>query len=183
MIWSDYQRHETKQPEKVLEFLNRMQAEAGIAPNNCRMFITGSGGSNIAPLIGAKFVQEVTADLRAVEKLHPQGNEVIQPGGQEAKIIRFKEDENTGRKKKIPTLHPSRWYAEESGGGESRSRLREVAFPQRSSGSRSDCARALRRIRRHWRGSRGHAPLQQWTSDYFHRPRCGSEHPVSHDAQ
>src|SRR5437879_1899766 len=52
MIWSDYQRHETKQPEKVLEFLNRMQADAGIAPNNCRMFITGSGGSNIAPLIG-----------------------------------------------------------------------------------------------------------------------------------
>ena len=34
MVWSDYQRHETKQPEKVLEFLNRMQAESGIAPNN-----------------------------------------------------------------------------------------------------------------------------------------------------
>jgi activator of 2-hydroxyglutaryl-CoA dehydratase len=40
IIWSDYQRHETKQPEKTLEFLKRMQDEAGIAPHNCRIFIT-----------------------------------------------------------------------------------------------------------------------------------------------
>ena len=105
MIWSDYQRHETKQPEKVLEFLHRMQAEAGIAPNNCRMFITGSGGSNIAPLIGAKFVQEVTAVSLAVEKLHPEVNSVIELGGQDAKIIVFKEDEASGRKKKIPSMN------------------------------------------------------------------------------
>ena len=30
MLWQDYQRHETKQPEKTLEFLRRMEAEAGI---------------------------------------------------------------------------------------------------------------------------------------------------------
>ena len=30
IIWSDYQRHDTKQPEKCLEFLKRMEAEAGI---------------------------------------------------------------------------------------------------------------------------------------------------------
>lgn len=29
-IWQDYQRHETRQPEKVLEFLRRMEAEAGM---------------------------------------------------------------------------------------------------------------------------------------------------------
>ena len=61
MIWQDYQRHETKQPEKLLEFLKRMQDEVGIAPHNCRIFITGSGGGALANLIGAKFVQEVTA--------------------------------------------------------------------------------------------------------------------------
>jgi len=27
MIWQDYQRHETKQPEKSLEFLRRIEAE------------------------------------------------------------------------------------------------------------------------------------------------------------
>ena len=30
IIWQDYQRHDTKQPEKVLEFLKRMEAEVGI---------------------------------------------------------------------------------------------------------------------------------------------------------
>src|SRR4029077_16390472 len=105
MIWSDYQRHETKQPEKVLEFLNRMQAETGIAPNKYRIFITGSGGSNIAPLVGAKFVQEVTAVSLAVEKMHPEVNSVIELGGQDAKIIVFKEDEASGRKKKIPSMN------------------------------------------------------------------------------
>ena len=43
MIWSDYQRHETKQPEKTLEFLGRLEAELQIRSENCRMFITGSG--------------------------------------------------------------------------------------------------------------------------------------------
>ena len=56
MLWSDYQRHETKQPEKTLEFLGRLEADLGISNATCRMFITGSGGSTIAPLIGAKFV-------------------------------------------------------------------------------------------------------------------------------
>ncbi len=72
IIWSDYQRHETKQPEKTLEFLLRLEAELNVDASNCRAFITGSGGSAIAPLIGAKFVQEVTAVTLAVEKLHPE---------------------------------------------------------------------------------------------------------------
>jgi activator of 2-hydroxyglutaryl-CoA dehydratase/predicted nucleotide-binding protein (sugar kinase/HSP70/actin superfamily) len=105
MLWSDYQRHETKQPEKTLEFLCRLEAELRIASDNCRMFITGSGGSAIAPLIGAKFVQEVTAVSLAVEKLHPEVHSVIELGGQDAKIIVFKPDPETGRKKKIPSMN------------------------------------------------------------------------------
>ncbi|MGH9830846.1 MAG: hypothetical protein ACREDR_47170, partial [Blastocatellia bacterium] len=30
ILWQDYQRHETKQPEKVLEFLTRIEDEVGI---------------------------------------------------------------------------------------------------------------------------------------------------------
>src|SRR5215468_3278768 len=105
IVWSDYQRHETKQPEKTLEFLGRLEAELGISAGNCRMFITGSGGSNLAPLIGAKFVQEVTAVSLAVEKLHPEVHSVIELGGQDAKIIVFKPDPETGRKKKIPSMN------------------------------------------------------------------------------
>src|SRR6201993_4518344 len=104
-IWQDYQRHETQQPEKVFEFLRRMEAEAGICPDNTRIFITGSGGGTIAEMVGAKFVQEVHAVSLAVEKLHPEVYSVIELGGQDAKIIVFKDDEETGRKKKIPSMN------------------------------------------------------------------------------
>src|SRR5215813_6042663 len=105
VLWQDYQRHETKQPEKTLEFLKRMEAEAGIDRHNTRMFVTGSGGGAIADQVGAKFVQEVTAVSLAVEKLHPEVYSVIELGGQDAKIIVFKDDEETGRKKKIPSMN------------------------------------------------------------------------------
>src|SRR5947209_15070353 len=39
VLWQDYQRHETKQPEKTLEFLKRMEAEADINRHNTRMFM------------------------------------------------------------------------------------------------------------------------------------------------
>src|ERR1700757_438271 len=105
VLWQDYQRHETKQPEKSLEFLKRMEKEVGINRHNTRMFMTGSGGGAIAEQVGAKFVQEVTAVSLAVEKLHPEVYSVIELGGQDAKIIVFKDDEETGRKKKIPSMN------------------------------------------------------------------------------
>src|SRR6202161_2544266 len=104
-IWQDYQRHETRQPEKCLEFLRRMEADTGISVENTRIFITGSGGGPIGEMIGAKFVQEVHAVARAVENLHPEVYPVIELGGQDAKIIVFKDDEETGRKKKIPSMN------------------------------------------------------------------------------
>src|SRR3984893_2138183 len=105
VVWQDYQRHETSQPEKVLDFLRRIEKEAGVTPENSRAFITGSGGGTIAEMIGAKFVQEVTAVSLAVEKLHPEVYSVIELGGQDAKIIVFKDDDETGRKKKIPSMN------------------------------------------------------------------------------
>src|SRR6266568_6035539 len=105
MLWSDYQRHDTKQPEKCLEFLKRMEADTGIKAGETRIFITGSGGGTIAPHIGAKFVQEVNAVSLAVEHLYPECGSVIELGGQDAKIIIFKEDPETRRKKKIPSMN------------------------------------------------------------------------------
>jgi len=105
VLWQDYQRHETKQPEKTLEFLKRIEADTGVNRHNTRMFLTGSGGTGIAEQIGAKFVQEVTAVSLAVEKLHPEVYSVIELGGQDAKIIVFKDDDETGRKKKIPSMN------------------------------------------------------------------------------
>src|SRR5260370_16271084 len=54
IIWQDYQRHETKQPEKSLEFLKRLEADTGITPENCRAFLTGSGAGRVASPPGRK---------------------------------------------------------------------------------------------------------------------------------
>ncbi len=105
ILWQDYQRHDTKQPEKCLEFLTMIETDFPIPHDEIRMFITGSGGSGIAPRIGAKFVQEVNAVSLAVEKLYPACGSVIELGGQDAKIIIFKEDPETGKKKKIPSMN------------------------------------------------------------------------------
>ena len=105
IVWSDYQRHDTKQPEKVLEFLSMIEGDLGAGPENYHMFITGSGGKNLEKLTGAKFVQEVNAVCLAVEKLYPQAGSVIELGGQDAKIIIFKEDPETGKKKKLPSMN------------------------------------------------------------------------------
>ena len=80
IAWQDYQRHEARQAEHVLAFLRRMEADAGLTATD-RLFLTGSGGSSLAPLLGAKFVQEVTAVCLAVETLHPEVNAIIELGG------------------------------------------------------------------------------------------------------
>jgi activator of 2-hydroxyglutaryl-CoA dehydratase/predicted nucleotide-binding protein (sugar kinase/HSP70/actin superfamily) len=106
ILWSDYQRHDTKQPEKVLEFCKRFETEIeGFDAKRSRMFITGSGGNGLGKHLGAKFVQEVNAVSLAVEKLYPECGSVIELGGQDAKIIIFKTDPETGRKKKIPSMN------------------------------------------------------------------------------
>jgi activator of 2-hydroxyglutaryl-CoA dehydratase/predicted nucleotide-binding protein (sugar kinase/HSP70/actin superfamily) len=105
VLWQDYQRHDTRQPEKVLEFLRRLEADLSIAPGNTRLFMTGSGAGPLADMLGGKFVQEVHAVSLAVEKLHPEVYSVIELGGQDAKIIVFKDDAESGRKKKIPSMN------------------------------------------------------------------------------
>jgi predicted CoA-substrate-specific enzyme activase len=99
VLWSDYQRHHTKQPEKVLELLGAMLAAFPAQPADAwRMFLTGSGSSPLCEPTGGKFVQEVNAVTLAVEHRHPDVLSVIELGGQDAKIIMFREDAHNGQK-------------------------------------------------------------------------------------
>jgi activator of 2-hydroxyglutaryl-CoA dehydratase/predicted nucleotide-binding protein (sugar kinase/HSP70/actin superfamily) len=99
ILWSDYQRHHTKQPETVMDFLLRIgQAFAEVPQDHVRVFLTGSGGGPLEAPLGAKFVQEVNAVTLAVETLHPDAGSVVELGGQDAKIIIFKENQETGQK-------------------------------------------------------------------------------------
>jgi len=87
--WQDYQRHNTRQAEKVVEFLGRMESEAGLTPGRDRIFFTGSGAGFLAPLVGGKLIQEVVAVAACVERLHPDVRFVSEIGGEDMKTIFF----------------------------------------------------------------------------------------------
>ncbi len=99
ILWSDYQRHHTKQPEKCLELLRAIhEAFPNRNSERFRIFATGSGSGPLCEPLGAKFVQEVNAVTLAVEEKHPDVLSVIELGGQDAKIIMFKQNEENGEK-------------------------------------------------------------------------------------
>ena len=106
ILWKDYQRHETRQPEKVIEFL---VAIGNAFPDNKRedfkIYCTGSGAGPLAAPIGANFVQEVNAVTLAVEELHPDVGSVVELGGQDAKIIIFVPNDKTGEKQAINSMN------------------------------------------------------------------------------
>jgi activator of 2-hydroxyglutaryl-CoA dehydratase/predicted nucleotide-binding protein (sugar kinase/HSP70/actin superfamily) len=106
ILWSDYQRHHTKQPEYVLSMLETiLGAFVGRDGSGWRMFLTGSGAGPLCAPTGGKFVQEVNAVTLAVEHLHPEVGSVIELGGQDAKIIVFKKDEKSDEKTAIASMN------------------------------------------------------------------------------
>jgi predicted CoA-substrate-specific enzyme activase len=106
ILWSDYQRHHTKQPEYVLSMLETI---LGAFPNqpsgDWKIFLTGSGASPLCSSTGGKFVQEVNSVTLAVEHLHPDVGSVIELGGQDAKIIIFKKSESSDEKTAVASMN------------------------------------------------------------------------------
>jgi predicted CoA-substrate-specific enzyme activase len=100
VVWQDYQRHNTRQAEKVLEFLGRMEEEAQVVAGRDRVFFTGSGAGLLGPLVGAKMIQEVVAVAACVERLHPDVRFVSEIGGEDMKTIFFTAT-GTGRSKQV----------------------------------------------------------------------------------
>ena len=90
ILYKDYRRHESRQAETVLAALLQAKREFGISDGSTRLFMTGSGGQQLAQLLGARFVQEAAAVSLAVENSYPDVRSVIELGGQDAKIIFFK---------------------------------------------------------------------------------------------
>lgn len=106
ILWSDYQRHETRQAEKVLELLVAVGAQFDtLRPQDIRVFITGSGSGPLKEPLGARFVQEVNAVTMAVDRLHPDVRSVVELGGQDAKIILYREDQKSGEKRAIASMN------------------------------------------------------------------------------
>ena len=48
ILWKDCERHQTKQPEKVFDFLQRIEQAFLLPQDKLRIFITGSGGGMLS---------------------------------------------------------------------------------------------------------------------------------------
>ncbi|MEK6590284.1 MAG: acyl-CoA dehydratase activase, partial [Nitrospinota bacterium] len=59
--------------------------------------VTGSGGEIIAGLLGAEFINEIVAHAKATAKLYPHVRTVIEMGGEDSKLLLFKEDRDKGK--------------------------------------------------------------------------------------
>ncbi len=95
ILAKEYIAHDTRQAATILKLLEKLSSSSReVYENIQRAYITGSGASLIAPSLGARFVQEVNAVVLAVEHNHPDVNAVVELGGQDAKIIHFKEAKN-----------------------------------------------------------------------------------------
>ena len=89
VLFDIYQRHHADVRATVLEVL---QAAAQKFPTQVMSIsITGSGGLLLAQWLGLNFVQEVIASKTAVEAFIPKTDVAIELGGEDAKIIYFKD--------------------------------------------------------------------------------------------
>lgn len=90
-----YVRHFAEQAVTVVRLLNEAHAEFPGA--RFRTVVCGSGGMDIAKVIGAFFTQEVVANSIVIGRKYPGVRTAIELGGQDAKIIFFGRDSHTGR--------------------------------------------------------------------------------------
>jgi predicted CoA-substrate-specific enzyme activase len=105
VVWRDYRRHDTKLGERAIDFLSRIETDTGASRDNARIFVTGSGGRDLADVLGGRFVQEVNAVAFLVDRLYPDVQSVIELGGQDSKIIVFRERSNGAGRKKIAMMN------------------------------------------------------------------------------
>ena len=90
--FSDYQRHGAAQTKSVIRILERIEAMFPGAA--LRLALSGSGGKPAAQCLRVPYIQEVVANALFLKRGYRQVRTAIELGGQDAKIIFFRENEN-----------------------------------------------------------------------------------------
>ena len=98
ILWKDYQRHETKQPEKCLS-CSRPPPPFLMCPTTPSALITGSAAPAVGRHIGARFVQEVNVVSLAVKAL-PRRHERHRTGRPGRQNHRLQGNEESGSKRR-----------------------------------------------------------------------------------
>ena len=92
VIYSKYERHNARVNELVSQYFDEILALTGDA--EARICVTGSVGMATAEQLQAEFVQEVVAASVYARTAHPEAKALIDIGGEDAKVIFFKENGN-----------------------------------------------------------------------------------------
>ncbi|MCB0912763.1 MAG: activase, partial [Propionibacteriaceae bacterium] len=84
LLFSAYRRHNADARGALRDLLREIADRFPGASFRCA--VTGSAGLGVAEVMGVEFVQEVIASTAAIERFIPQGDVVIELGGEDAKI-------------------------------------------------------------------------------------------------
>ena len=97
LLFSDYERHHSQQlasVKRALQMVDRQFSDA-----NFHVAMTGSGAKSLAEELGLSYVQEVVANSIVLKSRYKEIGTAIELGGQDAKIIFFRKDKDTGKPK------------------------------------------------------------------------------------
>lgn len=90
-IMCRYERHAAQADRLVAGYLAELEESLGDVEVSLR--VTGSVGMGLAERCGVQFVQEVVAATVAVERNHPEARAMIDIGGEDAKVVLFRNGE------------------------------------------------------------------------------------------
>ena len=92
ILFRRYQRHHAEQRRTLCSLLDAICAKFAGRP--MRIAVCGSGGRPLADQMGVCYVQEVVANGAAVRALYPAARTAVELGGQDAKVIFFRQEED-----------------------------------------------------------------------------------------
>lgn len=94
ILYSDYRRHHADQVRSVITLMQDLQRQ--FPGQTFHFCLTGSGAKPIAEGLDLPFVQEVAANAAAIQCRYQKVGSAIELGGQDAKMIFFQTDPQTG---------------------------------------------------------------------------------------
>ena len=92
ILFRRYQRHHAEQRRTLCQLLGEIRDKFAGLP--MRVAVCGSGGRPLADQMNACYVQEVVANGAAVRALYPAARTAVELGGQDAKVIFFREEKD-----------------------------------------------------------------------------------------
>ncbi len=94
ILFSSYKRHHAAQLQSIYDALDEL--ERRFPCGRVRLALTGSGAKTVAARLQAPYIQEVVANSIALRECYSDVGTAIELGGQDAKMIFFRKDADTG---------------------------------------------------------------------------------------